>query len=628
MGKFCKQKEIGLKEGEFSIILLNDDERTLEGVNAPMKKLITAVMAVFLLLSVFTLAGAEEITYTGTVKGGKLNMRESNSSDSKSLGSFKSGTKVTVLENDGTWCKVQSGNKIGYMMTEYLIIEANYTHLDWVETKHDGTILTLREKADHDSAILLQVMSGVKAERIEKDGDWSRIRVGHVFGWVENSRVAPLSGEFETLLTSEDHQYAFDFAALAKAPKEVGSPRMRQRESGFPYIMNYPNTRIEAADEKIQAWLNDTLSVFEQDFEKNHAGESGSFQVDYRAVRIDDRYQSILLAGRYTAGKTAINVFLPINIDAQEQKILTVEDMFQASDRLLFCLDARLENILDHPTDGYQIEPDMSALSYGVMNSEGFDIYLPAGSCMPAIYGDILITLPYTQIAEIMNVESAIIKSKVRTIDPTKPMIALTFDDGPSEHTIRILKVLAQYDARATFCVQGVNVEPFAEIVKLAISQGNEIASHTWNHPDLEKSSESKIRKQLEDTNNIVAQVTGGYQVKVLRPPYGNVTKKVKSICAEMDMIIAHWELDTLDWATRSTNRTYNKIMSDVENGLIILCHDIYETTAEAAERVIPELVEQGYQLVTVSELMSFHKDGVQPGTVYSHLKPENIRVD
>ncbi|MBQ9944215.1 MAG: polysaccharide deacetylase family protein, partial [Clostridia bacterium] len=164
--------------------------------------------------------------------------------------------------------------------------------------------------------------------------------------------------------------------------------------------------------------------------------------------------------------------------------------------------------------------------------------------------------------------------------------------------------------------------------VKLAVSQGNEIASHTWNHPDLEKASESKIRKQLEDTNNIVAEVTGGYQVKVLRPPYGNVNKRVRTICADMDMIIAHWELDTLDWATRNPNKTYNKIMKDVDNGMIILCHDIYETTAEAAERAIPELVAQGYQLVTVSELFSFHKDGVKPGTVYSHLDPKNIKMD
>lgn len=593
-----------------------------------MKKLFSAFLVLLVALALCAAASGEDITYTGTVKGGKLNMRESNSSDSKSLGSFKAGSTVTVLENDGEWCKVQSGKKIGYMMTKYLVITANYTHLDWVETKNDGSILTLHQQADPESAIVLQVMSGVKAERIEISGSFSRIRIGHSFGWVENSRLAPLSGDFETLMTSSDHQYAFDFASLENAPRDVGSPRMRQREGSFPYTFHYPITRVQQADEQIDQWLTDTLTLFETDFSENHAGETGSYQVMYRAVEIDERYQSILLAGQYTAGKTKITVFLPLNLDMQEKRVLTAKEMFSQTGRVLFSLDARMENILDDPTDGYVIEPDDSILAYGVMNHEGYDIFLPAGSCMPHIYGDICITLPYTQLADIMQVDSPIIQSKVRKIDPTKPMIALTFDDGPSEHTIRILKVLAQYDARATFCVQGINVKPYSEVVKLAVSQGNEIASHTWNHPDLEKASESKIRKQLEDTNNIVAEVTGGYQVKVLRPPYGNVNKRVRTICAEMDMIIAHWELDTLDWATRNANKTYNKIMKDVDNGLIILCHDIYETTAEAAERAIPELVAQGYQLVTVSELFSFHKDGAQPGTVYSHLNPENIRVD
>ncbi len=590
-----------------------------------MKKLCGVLIALLLILTV-SLAVAEEITWTGTIKGGKLTLRESNSTDSKSLGSFKSGTKVTVLENDGEWCKVQSGSKIGYMMTQYLVIEANYTHLDWVEIAKDNTILSLRQEADENSPIVLQVMTGLKAERIERKGEWSRIRVGHAFGWVKSDMCRTVEGEFETLLTSEDHQYSFDFASLENAPREVGSQRMRQRDTGFPYTLDYPVTRIPAADEAIDAWMNGMLALFENDFEQNHRGQEGSFQVSYRGVKIDDRYQSILMVGHYRAGDTDICVFLPLNLDAVEKKILTVEDMFSKADRLLFCLDSRLENILDDPTDGYVIEPDNAALSLGVMNSEGFDIYLPAGSYMPSIYGDILITLPYTQVADIMQLDSAIIQSKERTIDPTKPMIALTFDDGPSEHTLRILKVLAQYDARATFCVQGVNVEPYAEIVKLAVAQGNEIASHTWNHPDLEKANESKIRKQLEDTNNIVAQVTGGYQVKALRPPYGNTNKRVKNICAEMDMFIIHWELDTLDWATRNATKTYNKIIKDVDNGLIILCHDIYETTADAMERVIPELVEKGYQLVTVSELFSFHKEGIKPGTVYSHLSPENIR--
>ena len=136
------------------------------------------------------------------------------------------------------------------------------------------------------------------------------------------------------------------------------------------------------------------------------------------------------------------------------------------------------------------------------------------------------------------------------------------------------------------------------------------------------------MRQQITSTLDAVRELTGGYEIKVMRPPYGSTNKTVRSVCAELGLVIAHWELDTLDWSTRSANKTYRKIIRQAENGTIVLCHDLYESTATAIERAVPELVEKGYQLVTVSELLSFHKDGAQPGTVYSHLDPKNIKTE
>lgn len=592
-----------------------------------MKKLIS-LLSVILLLSLCTFAAGEEITYTGTVTGGKLNLRQGNSADSKSLGSYKEGSTVTVLENDGTWCKVQAGNKTGYMMTQYLQITANYTHLDWVESKNDGTILTLRNEADLESPILMQVLSGVKAERIEEKDNFSRIRIGNTFGWVESRLLTPIEGTFETLMTGTGTPEHFDITALENQSRDVGSTRMRQKEGDFPYDFQYPVLRIAEADERIDAWLSDTLKLFQQDFETNHPGETGNYTVRYKAIRIDERYASVLMAGQYTAGKTTITAFLPLNVDMQEQKLLTPNDLFTQQSRLLFFIESHMAGYLNNAADGYAVKPDSTVLSMALMGYEGLEIYLPAGLALPAMQGDIIISLPYSQAAPLMQVESELINSKIRIIDPTKPMIALTFDDGPSEHTLRILRVLAKYDARATFCVQGYNVETYPEIVKLAVAQGNEIASHTWSHPNLTEISSSRIRSQLQRTNDIVAQVADGYQIKVLRPPYGATNKTARNICAEMDMIIAHWQIDTLDWQHRNANKTYKNIVNKAKPGAIVLCHDIYENTAIAAEKAIPELIEQGYQLVTVSELMSFHKDGAKPGTVYSHLDPKNVKVD
>ena len=223
-----------------------------------------------------------------------------------------------------------------------------------------------------------------------------------------------------------------------------------------------------------------------------------------------------------------------------------------------------------------------------------------------------------------MPLSSDTLDSFLRVIDPSQPMIALTFDDGPSEYTDRILNVLLEYDARATFCVIGNKVNLFPDVLRRTVAGGNEIACHTWSHPNLTNLSAAKVRYQIESTVNAVRDITG-YEVKVLRPPYGKHNKTVRSICAEMDIVIAHWELDTRDWSSRNTNKVYNAIMKGTKNGYIILCHDLYATTAAAVEKAIPELIAKGYQLVTVSELLSFHKDGATPGKVYNRVDPENI---
>ncbi|MBQ6950311.1 MAG: polysaccharide deacetylase family protein, partial [Clostridia bacterium] len=318
----------------------------------------------------------------------------------------------------------------------------------------------------------------------------------------------------------------------------------------------------------------------------------------------------------------------PLNLDLETKSLLTADQLFSQHSRLLFFCESHLAGLLNTPSDGYSVEPDAAFLQKILLGYEGLEVFLTAGHGLPTLYGDLSFTIPYSQAASLMQVDSPLIKSKVRKIDPSKPMIALTFDDGPSEHTLRILRVLAQYDGRATFCVQGYNVETYPEIVKLAVAQGNEIASHTWSHPNLTEISSSRVRSQLERTNAVVAQVADGYQIKVLRPPYGATNRTVRNICADLDMIIAHWQIDTLDWEHRNANKTYKNVISKAKPGAIVLCHDIYENTAIAMEKAIPELVAQGYQLVTVSELFSFHQDGAKPGTVYSHLKPENTKVD
>lgn len=211
-------------------------------------------------------------------------------------------------------------------------------------------------------------------------------------------------------------------------------------------------------------------------------------------------------------------------------------------------------------------------------------------------------------------------KITLRIIDPKKPMVALTFDDGPSAmYTGRIVNQLKKYDARATFFVLGCNLNGKAakEVVKKAAQNGNEIASHTYNHKRLSSLSVAELNQEMLMTKNAIKSITGTYP-SVMRPPYGSCNDTVRN---NVSMPIILWSIDTLDWKTRNQANTVSVVLNQVQDGSVILMHDIYNPTAGAAEQLIPALVQKGYQLVTVSELATYKKVNLKNGTVYTRIK-------
>lgn len=207
----------------------------------------------------------------------------------------------------------------------------------------------------------------------------------------------------------------------------------------------------------------------------------------------------------------------------------------------------------------------------------------------------------------------------LRIIDPAKPMVALTFDDGPSKYTPRIVQLLEQYGGRATFFMVGNRVNNFREAVEAVAQQGSEIATHTWSHPKLPSLSRGSIETELSKSIRAMSDVSG-LPVTLMRPPYGSINGDVRGVCGNMGLMIIRWSVDTRDWETKSANKTYQAIMESVKDGSIILCHDIVPSTAEAMELVIPELIRQGYQLVTVTELLQHSNTAMEAGRVYDQV--------
>ncbi len=212
------------------------------------------------------------------------------------------------------------------------------------------------------------------------------------------------------------------------------------------------------------------------------------------------------------------------------------------------------------------------------------------------------------------NTKAASYTQSIYGIDPNKKIVALTYDDGPySPVTNRILNTLDKYNGRATFFVVGNRVNEYKSSVKRAVNMGCEIGNHTYSHTILTGVGTSTIKSQISKTNSVVKNLTG-VAPKIVRTPGGAVNSMVRDT---VNYPIINWSVDTLDWKYRKASSVTSKVKSQVRDGSIILMHDLYESTALATEQFVPWLVDNGYQIVTVSELMQLKGVDMIPGTVY-----------
>ena len=206
-----------------------------------------------------------------------------------------------------------------------------------------------------------------------------------------------------------------------------------------------------------------------------------------------------------------------------------------------------------------------------------------------------------------------------QTLDPDRPMVALTFDDGPGQGTTAILDLLEQYHVRATFFVVGLCLEQPRQVEKMqrAYEMGNVIGSHTYDHKSFRTLTEEEIRDQIERADEAICAALG-VSASLVRPPYGHVTEDARNAATTP---FIHWSLDTEDWLSRDASSVIAAVQENVRDGDIILMHDTYSSTAEACETLIPWLIDQGYQLVTVPEMMEARGITMENGKMYKNAR-------
>jgi len=188
-------------------------------------------------------------------------------------------------------------------------------------------------------------------------------------------------------------------------------------------------------------------------------------------------------------------------------------------------------------------------------------------------------------------------------LENVKKRVALTFDDGPHpENTQKILELLDKYEAKATFFQIGKMVDANPGITLEVFTKGHEIASHTWNHPDLITLNDNQVQAEIITTQNVIKTVIGEFPTH-FRPPYGNTNDSIREIAREHGETEVLWTVDTHDWKSRDPQAILKIVQEEVQDKSVILMHDIHSTTVEAVELVLKFLDDEGYEMVTIRNL-------------------------
>ena len=340
--------------------------------------------------------------------------------------------------------------------------------------------------------------------------------------------------------------------------------------------MVYPKFNINIIDNKINELINNYK-------DKN---------IDYE-LYLDENTLNIF----FTISEDNKNIYKNIDYDIKNNKLNNVIDYNLYKDIILDKVKSKYE------TNIYEIinNDNFNNSSYKI-NEDGIYFYFN-DNLFDKIY-KVYIYLPSNNESEVFN----------KTYDK---IVAFTFDDGHSKYTMEIVNTLVLNNSKATFFELGNRMKYNQEIVKNVLNNGMEIGSHTYAHKNLNKLTIEEIDEEINSTNIIFNEITGE-NIKLLRPPYGNINELVKS---RVNTPIITWNIDTNDWLYKDSEHVYNHIIENIESGDIILMHDVYSETVEAIKKVVPYLIEKGYKITTVSELAKYNNIELKEKEVYRSLK-------
>ncbi|WP_273850629.1 polysaccharide deacetylase family protein [Guptibacillus spartinae] len=341
------------------------------------------------------------------------------------------------------------------------------------------------------------------------------------------------------------------------------------------------------ADAKLGA--KDTTSLI---FNANHLVDTGSSENHVKVFTVDANHNRLKISDLLTSyGKTLENV------RATLEKQLKQNDQYNKE-----LIDQRLSELLSAPD------------SWNWLAHEGSLIfYMEKSNLTENGEGPIEIKLPLEE-----ENTAATAEREPPLLKPGEKYVALTFDDGPNPNvTPRVLKILKQHQAKATFFMLGSQVEKNPSLAAQVASAGHEIGNHTDQHMNLTKLGESRIQKEFQSSTQKIQDATGEAPT-LIRPPYGAINSEVEEVASRNGASLILWSVDSLDWKSKNVDAINQVVNKEVVSGSIILLHDVHPTTADALPRLLTTLEDEGYHFLTVSQLLAM-QDHYSAGTYYGN---------
>ena len=212
-------------------------------------------------------------------------------------------------------------------------------------------------------------------------------------------------------------------------------------------------------------------------------------------------------------------------------------------------------------------------------------------------------------------------------LDPSRQqkLVALTYDDGPSEKTGELLDILERHNAKATFFVVGTQADYYNDRLKRAVELGMEIGNHTYDHNGwLNAMTASEINDTLGKNDELIENYVG-FAPALMRPTGGGISS---TLIENVGKPMIQWDVDSLDWESLDADQTYERITQLVKDGSIVLMHDLFKPATDAADRYLTWLEEADYKMVTVSQLAEAYGYELEPGGQYYAFYPEGCELN